>query len=58
MEEITIKVGDLVNGMEIVEIQEKDPFNHEQSILWTNEDEIDSFGDRERIGFRVIRHKE
>lgn len=52
MNEITIKVGDFVNGMEIIRI-EKDPFVYGQYVLWTNKTKYNWQGDGELIGFRV-----
>lgn len=51
MKEYTIKVGDLINGAEVVEIQ-KDPFIENQIDIWVDEEEIDDFGNK---GLKCIR---
>lgn len=51
MKEFTIKIGDLINGSEVVEIQ-KDPFIENQIDIWVDEEEIDDFGDK---GLKCIR---
>lgn len=52
MQEYTIKIGDSINGSEVVEIQ-KDPFIPNQIDIWVDEEEIDDFGDKGLKCFRV-----
>lgn len=51
MESLTIKLGDLIDGVEVVEIQ-RDPFIPNQVDIWVDEEELDDFGDR---GLKCIR---
>lgn len=52
MKEFTIKIGDLINGSEVVEMQ-KDPFISDQIDIWVDEEEIDDFGDKGLKCFRI-----
>ena len=50
--ETSIRVGDLVNGKEITKI-EPDPFVPNQINLWTDEEIVNDFGDKEKMCFRI-----
>lgn len=56
MDEVTIKVGDSINGYEIVEIG-KDPFVQGIINLWSNKFKTDDWGDKELVCFK-LRHCE
>lgn len=51
MESLTIKLGDLIDGVEVVEIQ-RDPFIPNQIDIWVDEEESDGFGNK---GLKCIR---
>ena len=50
--EASIRVGDLVNGKEIISI-EPDPFIANQINLWTLEEKTDEFGEKGPVPFRI-----
>lgn len=50
--EISIRVGDIVNGKKIIKIKD-DPFAKNRVNLWTDDIRFNCFGEEQRVSIKV-----